>query len=92
MCRTLLDSGAARDPGMLYFDARLSVEHPTVEIRVCDVCAEPGEAVVIAALIRGLVETAAGDLADGAIRCRRGGPRRCGPRTGERPGSGWPAP
>ena len=28
------DGGAARDPGMLYFDARLAVGHPTVEVRV----------------------------------------------------------
>ncbi|KQW44052.1 carboxylate--amine ligase [Nocardioides sp. Root1257] len=65
VCRTMLESGAARDPGMLYFDARLAVEHPTVEIRVCDVCAEPGQAVVIAALARALVETAARAWADG---------------------------
>ncbi|MEP9365458.1 glutamate--cysteine ligase [Nocardioides sp. CN2-186] len=57
--RTLLDWGAARDPGMLYFDARLSESHPTVEVRVCDVCADPADAVLIAVLVRGLVETAA---------------------------------
>src|SRR6478752_6614612 len=50
VCRTMLASGAARDDGMLYFDARLAVAHPTVEIRVCDVCAEPGRATVVAAL------------------------------------------
>ena len=61
----LLDSGAARDRGMLYFDARLAVEHPTVEIRVCDVCTDPAEAVAIAVLVRALVETAARDWADG---------------------------
>ena len=57
--RTLLDWGAARDPGMLYFDARLSEGQPTVEIRVCDVCADPAEAVLVAVLARALVETAA---------------------------------
>lgn len=61
--RFLLETGAARDPGMLYFDARLSIGQPTVEIRVCDVCADPQTAVVIAALVRGLVETAAADWA-----------------------------
>ena len=64
-CRTLLETGAARDEGMLYFDARLATAHPTVEVRVCDVCTEPGAAVAIAALVRGLVETAARDAADG---------------------------
>ena len=55
----LLDSGAARDPGMFYFDARLSVDHPTVEIRVSDMCTDPAEHVLVAAVVRGLVETAA---------------------------------
>jgi carboxylate-amine ligase len=41
------------------FDARLSARHPTVEIRVSDVCLDPGDTVLIAALVRGLVETAA---------------------------------
>ena len=59
-CRMLLETGAARDEGMLYFDARLSVSQPTVEIRVCDTCTDPVEAVVVAALARALVETAAG--------------------------------
>jgi carboxylate-amine ligase len=51
----LVASGAARDPGMIYFDARLSADYPTVEIRVCDVCADAADAVVIAALCRALV-------------------------------------
>ena len=63
--QVLLDSGAALDHGMLYFDARLSVAQPTVEVRVCDVCTNPAEAIAIAVLIRALVETAARDWADG---------------------------
>ncbi|HYF74032.1 MAG TPA: glutamate--cysteine ligase, partial [Nocardioides sp.] len=65
-CRMYLDTGAARDPGMLYFDARLSQEHPTVEVRVCDVCTDPLDAVTVGALVRALVETAAGAWAQGA--------------------------
>ncbi len=57
----LIATGAARDVGMLYYDARLSAEHPTVEVRVCDVCTEPEIAVGIVALVRALVETAAED-------------------------------
>jgi carboxylate-amine ligase len=57
--RMLIETGAARDAGMLYFDARLSVGHPTVEVRVCDVCTDPGIALGIVALVRALVETAA---------------------------------
>ena len=50
----LVASGAARDPGMIYFDARLSADYPTVEIRVCDVCPDVADAVTIAALCRAL--------------------------------------
>lgn len=55
VCELLRTTGAARDPGMLYFDARLSVNQPTVEVRVFDVCAEPRDAVLVAALVRALV-------------------------------------
>ncbi|MFE6222532.1 MULTISPECIES: glutamate--cysteine ligase [unclassified Streptomyces] len=55
----MLGTGVLRDPGMIYFDARLSHNWPTVEIRVADVCLEPGTTVLLAALVRGLVETAA---------------------------------
>ncbi|MDN4171594.1 glutamate--cysteine ligase [Nocardioides sp. SOB77] len=53
--RLLIASGAARDQGMLYFDARLSADHPTVEVRVADVCTDPDDAVLLAALVRALV-------------------------------------
>jgi glutamate---cysteine ligase / carboxylate-amine ligase len=55
----LLDTGVLRDKGMIYFDARLSHRYPTVEIRVADVCLDPADTVLLAALARGLVETAA---------------------------------
>ncbi len=55
----LLASGAALDRGMLYFDARLAASYPTIEIRIADVCTEVEDVVLIAALGRGLVETAA---------------------------------
>lgn len=57
--RELLDSGTLLDEGMIYFDARLSHHHPTVEVRVADVCLDRDDAVLLAALIRALVETAA---------------------------------
>ena len=62
----LLSSGAALDDGMIYFDARLSARYPTVEIRVADVCVESGDAVVIAALARAMVDAAAAEQAAGA--------------------------
>lgn len=52
--RNLLDSGAAMDPATMYWDVRLSANHPTVELRVCDVAATVDEAVLIAALTRGV--------------------------------------
>lgn len=65
----LIDSGAALDDGMIYFDARLSARYPTVEIRVADVCPYAADAVTIAALARGLVETvAAGGLPVPVVR------------------------
>ncbi|MGW7345752.1 glutamate--cysteine ligase [Streptomyces sp. NPDC054854] len=57
--RAMVDTGVLRDEGMIYFDARLAAAYPTVEIRVADVCLDPTTPVLLAALIRGLVETAA---------------------------------
>ncbi len=53
--RRLIASGAALDRAMVYFDARLSEANPTVEVRTSDVCTDPDDAVLIAALVRGLV-------------------------------------
>ena len=47
------------DDGMIYFDARLSVHYPTIEIRVADVCCDVDDAVLIAVLCRALVDWAA---------------------------------
>ncbi|MGW0390674.1 glutamate--cysteine ligase [Streptomyces sp. NPDC003042] len=57
--RAMIGTGVLRDPGTVYFDARLSASHPTVEIRVADVCLEAWTPVLLAALVRALVETAA---------------------------------
>jgi glutamate---cysteine ligase / carboxylate-amine ligase len=55
----LIESGTTLDDGMIYFDARLSARYPTVEIRVADVCTDVRDAVLLAALARALVDTAA---------------------------------
>ena len=44
---------------MVYFDARLSQRYPTLEVRIADVCLRHEDAVLIAALVRALVETEA---------------------------------
>lgn len=55
----MVESGTILDDGMVYFDARLSRNFPTVEVRVADVCLHSDDAVLLAGLTRGLVETAA---------------------------------
>jgi carboxylate-amine ligase len=55
----MVASGVLLDKAMVYFDARVSDRYPTVEIRVPDVCLDVGDAVLIAALTRALVDTAA---------------------------------
>lgn len=61
----LIDSGVVLDHGSIYFDARLSHRFPTVEIRVADVCLRVADSVLVAGLVRALVETAARDAMDG---------------------------
>jgi hypothetical protein len=56
---TLIRSEVISNAGMIYFDARLSARYPTVEIRVADACPSVDDAVLIAALARALVMTAA---------------------------------
>ncbi|MFF7313708.1 glutamate--cysteine ligase [Streptomyces sp. NPDC008137] len=55
----MVATGVILDDGMIYFDARLSRQYPTVEVRVSDVCLRSGTAALVATLVRGLVETAA---------------------------------
>jgi len=66
----MMASGAARDPGMLYFDARLSEGQPTLECRVLDAATDPADIGLLAALVRALVETAAGSWPGGDPRWR----------------------
>ena len=61
----VLATGTALDSGMIYFDARLSEKWPTVEVRTADVALRVEDAVTLAGVVRGLVETAARQAADG---------------------------
>ena len=47
-CERMIASGAARDPGMLYFDARLSVGQPTLEVRILDAVTDPQDVGLLA--------------------------------------------
>ena len=70
-CDRMIASGAARDTGMLYFDARLSEGQPTLEVRVLDAVTDPEDVGLLTALVRALVETAAVDgWPDGQPRWR----------------------
>ncbi len=60
----LKSAGAARDEGMIYFEARLADAQPTVEVRVADVCTDPEDALVVAATVRAIATTAASEWAD----------------------------
>ncbi|MDI9885527.1 glutamate--cysteine ligase [Streptomyces sp. HNM0645] len=70
--RDMVGTGVLRDEGMIYFDARLSHRYPTVEVRVADVCLNPGATVLHAVLVRGLVETAARQWQAGEPPARHG--------------------
>ena len=61
----LLETGVVLDEGMIYFDARLSRNHPTVEVRVADVCLRAEDAALIAVLVRALVESACREWREG---------------------------
>jgi len=65
MIADLIASGAMFDEGMLYWYARLSASYPTVEIRMGDVCPTPDDAMLLAALARGLVATLLRAVEDG---------------------------
>lgn len=61
----MVSTGVLLDEGMVYFDARLSRHYPTVEVRIADVCLRPQNAVLLAGICRGLVETAAREWREG---------------------------
>ncbi|WP_091069109.1 carboxylate-amine ligase [Micromonospora humi] len=65
LIRQLIASGVMLDEGMLYWYARLSAKYPTVELRIGDVCPSVDDAVLVAALVRGLVATALTDIEAG---------------------------
>ncbi|MFC4071817.1 carboxylate-amine ligase [Actinoplanes subglobosus] len=55
----LVASGDMMDDSMVLWWARPSRSFPTVEIRAADVCPDPDDTVLLAALVRALVDTAA---------------------------------
>jgi carboxylate-amine ligase len=66
--RRLLDTGVIADTGQVYWQARLSERHPTLEVRCCDVQLRTDEAVMFAGLVRALVQHAMWDAEAGEPR------------------------
>ncbi|MGK5678112.1 carboxylate-amine ligase [Actinoplanes sp. URMC 104] len=63
--RTMIASGEMMDESMMFWYSRPSANFPTVEIRVADVCLTADDTVLIAALARGMVDTAAREAQEG---------------------------
>jgi glutamate---cysteine ligase / carboxylate-amine ligase len=61
----LVASGEMLDESMVLWYSRPSASFPTVEVRVADVCAEAADTVLVAALVRGLVDTLSREAAAG---------------------------
>ncbi|MET7876395.1 carboxylate-amine ligase [Micromonospora profundi] len=59
----LLDAGALVDHGTIFWDLRLSINHPTLEVRVADVPLTAVESAALAALVRALA-VVAGEAVD----------------------------
>ncbi len=57
LIRTLIETGSIEDTRHIYWDIRLPERYPTLEFRVMDVCLTVDETVMMAGLIRALVET-----------------------------------
>ncbi|MFJ5774503.1 glutamate--cysteine ligase [Streptomyces sp. NPDC093094] len=62
----LLECGLISDRGQLYWQARLSERYPTVEVRCPDVQLFADDAVMLAGVVRALVETALAEATAGA--------------------------
>lgn len=56
LVEALINSGSIEDASKIYWDVRLPQRFETIEFRVTDVCLRVDEAVMIAGLVRGLVQ------------------------------------
>ncbi|MBB5867628.1 carboxylate-amine ligase [Allocatelliglobosispora scoriae] len=61
----LIEAGVIGDYGMIYYDVRPSHRYPTLEIRIADACPSLEDVVLVSALARALVVTAAAEEAAG---------------------------
>ncbi|MFD5266304.1 glutamate--cysteine ligase [Streptomyces sp. NPDC058335] len=63
----LLESGLISDTGQVYWQARLSERYPTIEVRCLDVQLRADDAVMLAGIVRSLVETALDEATTGRV-------------------------
>lgn len=59
--QSLIDTRIVLDPGQIYWDARLSSKHDTLEFRIADACTTVDEAVLHAGLCRALARVCIDD-------------------------------
>lgn len=59
LLQMLIQAGTTPDASHIYWDIRLSDRYPTIEFRVTDVCMNVDETVMLAGLIRALVQACA---------------------------------
>ncbi|MGF1474335.1 MAG: carboxylate-amine ligase [Geminicoccaceae bacterium] len=55
MLAMLEATGLCTDASMIWWDARPSVKHPTLEVRICDICTRIDDTIAVAALVQSLV-------------------------------------
>lgn len=87
----LQDAGLIVDTGQVYWQARLSPRFPTIEVRCSDVQLTADEAIMLAGIIRALVETALRRPPPGRRRSLMN-PNFSGPRCGMQPATASATP
>ncbi len=55
MLDLLAETGLCEDPTKIWWDIRPSARHPTLEMRICDICTSVDDAVAIAALYQSIL-------------------------------------
>ena len=55
MLQVLAETGMVTDPSKIWWDIRPSAKHPTLEIRICDICTWAGDGLTIAALYQSIL-------------------------------------
>ena len=55
MLQVLAETGMVTDPSKIWWDLRPSVKHPTLEMRICDICTRAEDGLTIAALYQALL-------------------------------------